>query len=250
MLQQSSLPLAPKPVLLDETSYTQPVVVQTWIAGDVYDSPPASDADWQKLIDHYAVIHRLTPENTRADLPDSVQNADNIAHCVQTVRGQMLRIPEPPADLKRLFEHLEKIEFPDFPHSSRTLCRTDPNILNFIRQPDQWASVDWEGSGWGDPACEIADLMIHPAYISVPPERWDWVIEQYAVQSDSPQVALRIRTYYRILAVWWVARLARYLYEIPRGLDQRLVERPDDWLVEAQRKYDHYVNLAENLMGH
>lgn len=248
VLQQAGLSLAPEPVLLDETRYLQPVVVQTWLEGAVHDSPPTSDREWQHLIDHYAGIHRLTPDCTGANLPHSVQNAGSVAQCVELVRSQMMRLPQPPAELQNLVDRLESSDFPDWPTPVNALCRTDPNIMNFIHRRDSWASVDWEGSGWGDPAFEIADLMVHPAYMSVSPERWDWMIEQYASQSADSEVSLRIKTYYRILAVWWVARMARYLYEIPRGLDQRLVERPDDWLVQARQKYDHYLNLAENLM--
>jgi thiamine kinase-like enzyme len=162
----------------------------------------------------------------------------------------MLRLPEPPPELQTLFTKLEKAAFSEWTQPAIALCRTDPNTRNFVRCTDGWRSVDWENSGWGDPAFEIADMMIHPAYITVPTEQWDWVVKQYIQAMNDPAAEPRIRAYYRILSVWWVARMARFLYEIPRGLDQRLVERPPEWQAEGQQKYDHYLMLAQSLMGH
>ena len=50
------------------------------------------------------------------------------------------------------------------------------------------------------------------------------------------------------MTVWWVVRMARYLYEMPRGRDARLVEWSDDWLAEMQVKYERYVALAKALL--
>jgi thiamine kinase-like enzyme len=125
------------------------------------------------------------------------------------------------------------------------LCRVDPSPLNFIRRPDNWASVDWENSGWGDPAFDIAELITHPAYREVPAHRWDWVVRAYCDLTGRTGIAGRVAVYRRVLLVWWAARLARYLYEVPRGGDQRLVERPDGWQADMQAKYAHYVQIAQ-----
>jgi thiamine kinase-like enzyme len=107
--------------------------------------------------------------------------------------------------------------------------------------------VDWENSGWGDPAFEIANLITHPAYIKVPLSRWDWVIDAYCELARDDDIATRIRTHWKILLIWWVARTARYLYEIPRGLDKRLVSRPAGWQTDMRAKYKHYVSWAETM---
>jgi hypothetical protein len=50
---------------------------------------------------------------------------------------------------------------------------------------------------------------------------------------------------YRFLMLfWWAARLARSLYEIPRGGDARLVERPAGWAEDTRAKYERYLALA------
>jgi hypothetical protein len=80
------------------------------------------------------------------------------------------------------------------------------------------------------------------------PARWDWVIDKYCKLTDNPATAKRIRDYYRVMLVWWVARLARFLYEVPRGLDQRLVSQPDGWQTKKQIQYEHYLRLAEMML--
>ena len=249
-LHQAGLNLAPKPILLDTDHYPQDMIVQSWLIGDVIEAPPDNDADWQRLIDHFTSIHHFTPNQTIVELPSPVLNCQNAAQGIEVARWQMLCLPELPPELRQLFDRLENKAFPDWPQPTLTLCRTDPNTRNFVRRADGWRSVDWENSGWGDPAFEIADMMIHPAYMTVPSERWEWVINYYLQAMIDPAAEVRIRTYYHILAVWWVARMARFLYEVPRGLDQRLAERSSDWQLETQRKYDHYLNLAQNLMEH
>ena len=105
--------------------------------------------------------------------------------------------------------------------------------------------MDWEYSGWGDPAFEIADLATHSKYDAVPPERWDWVIARYCAAQPDPTVGMRIRVYTQLMLVWWVARFARLLYEVPRGLDERLVTRPAGWEATARRQYQRYLARAD-----
>jgi hypothetical protein len=154
-----------------------------------------------------------------------------------------------PASLQRLLRRFEKTHFSEWPAVPPALCRVDPNHLNFIRRPGLWGSVDWENSGWGDPAFEIADLMTHPAYLTVPASHWGWVVESYGQLTNDPAAAHRIRTYHQVMLVWWVARLARYLYEVPQGLDERLVQRPAEWLADIQAKYERYLKLAEGRLA-
>jgi aminoglycoside phosphotransferase (APT) family kinase protein len=249
-LHQACLPIAPRPILLDRTSYPQPVVVQTWIEGQVSPAPPATEAEWTSLVQHLAAVHTIKPGRTDVRLLAAITNANSAEEGRQAVRQQAACLPLPaqPASLRRLMSRLEASQFPDWPDPPVALCRVDANILNFIRRPGCWASVDWESSGWGDPAFDIADLMAHAAYIDVPPSRWEWVTDLYCGLANDATASARIRVYYRVLVAWWVARLARYLYEIPKGLDERLVPWSDDWQADKlAAKYDHYLSLAETL---
>jgi len=245
-LQQAGLAIAPAPLWLDRDRYNQPVVVQSWLAGVARAAPPADDQEWQHLLDHYLMVHSLTPEHGATPLRAAFLDLRSVDDSLREIRRQMALVPAPeqPAELRELVLHTEQARLPDWPAPQLALCRVDPNTLNFVRRPGAWASVDWENSGWSDPAYEIADLITHPAYASVPSERWEWLIEGYCSRCGDPGAAARVRVYQRLMLVWWVARLARTLYEVPRGGDRRLVERPAGWLADMQEKYRRYLELA------
>ncbi|MBM3129622.1 MAG: aminoglycoside phosphotransferase family protein [Chloroflexi bacterium] len=230
VLQQSRLNIAPAPVLRARERYRLPVVVQTWIAGEVKNAPPVDDAEWMLLLEHYAALARVTRANTSLNLLDAVLTMKSARDAQARVRQQLARLPNDAHNesIAHLIQQMETARFPEWDAPPATLCRVDPNILNFIRRDHAWLSVDWENAGWGDPAFEIADLMAHPSYISVSPARWEWAIERYCRLMNDPQMETRIRTYHRIMLVWWVVRCARYLDDIPRGTDRRLAVMSND----------------------
>ena len=245
-LCQAGPPIAPEPILLDRTSYAQPVVVETWLEGRVGVTPPATDEEWKNLVRHLALVHTITPEKTSMQLPWATINANNVEEGKQRVWEQMAHVPRKaqPPSLQTLVHRFKAAQFPGWLSAPVTLCRLDNNITNFVRRPGLWASVDWEYSGWGDPAFDVANMMTHVAYLGTPLSRWEWFQGTYCDLVEDLAVLLRIQTYCKILLVWWAARLARYLYEIPRGQDRRLVDWPVGWQADIEAKYEHYVGLA------
>ena len=243
--------IAPRPLYLDEESYTQPVVVQTWLAGEVTSDPPQTDDEWHKLISHYATLATITPKKVDVVLETAVMSMSSLQEGLRHIQWQLERIPEShrPPILTKLLANLPTSPPSNFPTTTPTaLCRVDSNTLNFIRRPGVWASVDWEYSGWGDPAFEIADMMSHPKFMNVSAERWSWVMQLYAEMTGDETAVTRIQTYYPLMLVWWVARFARGLYEVPRGLDERLATRPVGWELEAEEKMRWYGELAYEVL--
>jgi hypothetical protein len=43
--------------------------------------------------------------------------------------------------------------------------------------------------------------------------------------------------------------VSRFLYEWPRGQDQRLADRPQGWEADMRAKYAHYLGLAEGMLA-
>ncbi|MHB0878351.1 MAG: phosphotransferase family protein [Anaerolineae bacterium] len=246
-LCRADLPVAPRPLLLDRDAYEQPVVVQTYLPGEVSVAPPASDEEWMRLVEHLLITHSVTPESSDVPLPRANVDAGSAAEARQLVWRQVDRIPAAarPRSLMTLVERMDAAVYPEWLAPSLALCHVDYNTRNLVRRPGLWASVDWENSGWGDPAFDVADLMLHPAYLGVSGDRWHWFVDEYAARSADVGCLCRIWVYARILAVYWVARLARYLHEVPLGLDQRLVERPGDWEIDRRNKYDYYARAAD-----
>lgn len=246
-LQNANLAIAPRPIWLERTRYAQPVVVQTWLEGDVRSDAPADDAEWEALLGHLVKLHRLTPDKTQVTLPSAALSAHSCAEAKVLVRQNAERIPEleQPSYMRALLKRFEQVPFPEWPIRHLALCRADPNLTNFIRRPGIWSAVDWENAGWGDPAFEIADLTTHPAYLAVPQAQWEKVIARYCELSRDAVLYEHIQAYRRALVLWWVVRLCRYQYEIPRDLDHRLVAPRPDWQADVRRKLDLYLSAAE-----
>ena len=246
-LRQAGLSIAPEPILLDRTHYDQPVVVQSWLDGVVGDTPPATDDEWEKLAQHLASVHTVRRDKMPNPLPWATIRASTAEEGRRRVREQVARIPKQaqPASLRALLRRFEVRPFREWPSAPVALCRLDNNVTNYIRRPGPWASVDWEYSGWGDPAFDVANLMTHLAYVDTPAWQWKRVQDTYCGLVEDDTASLRIQTYCEILLVWWVARLARYLYELPRGRDPRLADWPAGWQADIEAKYDHYLGIAE-----
>jgi aminoglycoside phosphotransferase (APT) family kinase protein len=248
-LQQAGLNVAATPILLDRTRYAQPVVVSTWLEGIVSADLPITDDEWRDLLRHLALVHSVTPAHTPVRIRRAVLTADSAAAGRRIVQECADRLPAEilPAETQALLQRLAAVRLPTWPRPPVTLCRVDPNLLNFVRRPGMWASVDWENSGWGDPAFDLADLVLHPSFLGTPEARWEWVIQTYARLISDPTVQVRIQTYRLILAIWWVLRLQRYLHEIPQGLDRRLIPQPDNRLADLTARCAHYLALAQTL---
>ncbi len=252
-MQEAGLSLAPRPILLDEVRFVQPVVVQSWIEGAVTAVPPQSDREWHLLLDHYAMLATVTPQTTQTPLPEATINFNCVAAGLQHIHSQLQKLPKThqPDSLRQLVSFVEQKSSPETEALApvQALCRVDGNALNFIRRADQWLSVDWENSGWGDPAFEIVDLICHPAYLAVSESRWEWVMQQYAEKVGDETAVSRMQNTYPLMLVWWVARLARYLYEVPHGKDERLVKREDNWQADIEQKMVRYVKRAAEALA-
>jgi len=251
MIGEAGLTIAPRPLLLDRDGHPTQVVVMTWLDGTVSDDLPASDEEWRLLVEHLVSIHAITPATTGRTMPDAVLTMRNPAEGVARIRHEIDQIPrtdQQPA-LRRLLDRFEGYAFPTWPDPPVALRRGDPNIRNIVRRPGPWASVDWEYSGWCDPAFEIADLIAHAAYLDVPTERWAWVSRLYTSLVADDGAASRLAVYVPLMYGFWVGRLGRMLYQIPRGLDERPAPWPPGWLESVEPRYEQYLELANQALG-
>lgn len=243
--------LAPQAVWLDEANFAQPVVVQTWIDFPALTSIPQDSAQWQGLISHYWALRQITQTSTTLELPKATLNMTSVADGKALIEQHCAKIPtdQLPIAVENLLIWLETWAVPELPSLPMSLCRVDSNWRNFLATPKGFVSVDWENAGWGDPSFDIVDLMTHPAYAEVPVEHWPWFAQAYCSFGDDPWAAQRIEIYRTLMLIWWVVRWQRYLYEVPRGLDERLVQRPPAWLITAQANYQRYLNLAQQAIN-
>jgi hypothetical protein len=244
LLQALGLDLAPRPVLLERERWPLPVVVQTWEEGLSFDEPPASPAEWQRLLEHYAAIHGVRQDPARM-LPLAVLTFPDAHSAVEAILLEMeplLQAGQPSArpwqadlrvaDLRVLAGRLAAARFPAWPAPIYTLARCDPAAPNFLRRDGPWLSVDWENSGWGDPAFEIGELLAHPSYRPLDPAAREFVLQTAAdLHPQDPAFRLRARVYEAIVLVRWAGLLARYWRERDLGRPDttRLARWPEEW---------------------
>ncbi len=269
LLQTLSPGLAPAPVYLERERYSCQVVVQTWVEGESSNQPPRSPTEWQRLLDHYAAIHRITLAQVAALHSDAPhRHAPLLAYlrpaaltfyraedAVQSILQECSRLPAEAQkeDLLRLLSLLAETPFPTWPEPPAVFCRCDPNIVNFLRPPGggPWVSVDWENSGWGDPAFEIGDLMAHPCYKEVPRESWDGCLKALAERRPGDATfILRARAYSAIMLVRFAGVFARSAAQYERGVQEngRLVPWPQSWWDTVPQEYGRYLSQAEQAL--
>lgn len=239
--------IAPQPLLLDESSFSLPVVVTTWLEGSVSKSPPADDEEWRALLGHMSTVHRVRPAAGNMSLLPQLVNAYSIREGKEIVREQIVQLPQEAIERphQTLLDRFYSTDLAEWAGRTVSLCRGDSNTLNLIRRDGDWASVDWEHSGWGDPAFDIANLITHPAYIGMEDLNWEELVRNHYDFGEDQSFPVRLTSYYQILLVWWVARFARYLHEVPRGLDARLKSWSSDSVGQLRSQYDLYLAKAE-----
>lgn len=255
LLAQAAPGLAPRPVLLDRHSHPQPVIVQEWLAGHAAATAPANAAEWTRLCRHLLAIHQAEIPPEHPAVRPVVLYVTSPQQALDAVRMQHNCLPAAdwPGPVPALLAQAEAIDWPGWPPPRLCFCRADPNIRNFIRRPGAWASVDWEYSGWGDPAFEIADLLTHAAHIDWPEAQRRQLAEAYCAASPDPAIAARVAermaAYEPLMLLWWTLRLGRYLHEVRSGQDRRLVTFSDEWLAQRQAQQQRYAQLAQAALA-
>jgi aminoglycoside phosphotransferase (APT) family kinase protein len=238
--------IAPEPLLLDRDTFSLSVTVQTWLDGEVRAEPPADDAAWLRLVEHLATVHESAP--TDEGIAPAVLTFTSVGPLRERALNGLRLVPEAArsGELRELERRLAAATLPSWPEPALAFCRVDPNTLNFVRRPGPWASVDWENSGWGDPAFELADLLAHPAYLGVTPDRREWTIDAYCALRDDFAIAERARAYYALMLADWAGFFARKAYEVAHGdeSNERLVRRPPEWYAALRPNAERYLEAA------
>ncbi len=246
LLAEKSGRLAPRPLLLDRDRYPQQVIVQSWLDGDSSDAIPPDDTAWGSLCRHLLEIHSLPKGPDRPNIRPVVLYVTSASDALRAISYQHSRLPPTgwPRAVSNLVDQALSIPWPRWPRPPLHLCRGDPNIRNFIRRPLSWASVDWEYSGWGDPAFEIADFLVHAAHLTWPLRHRRKLADLYCAHSNDTAIRSRIAVYEVLMLIWWTLRLGRLLPEARSGEDKRLAPRPQSWYEERLVLQKRYRQLA------
>ncbi len=244
LLRAAGLDLAPQTLWLDEscTLFPFPAVVYGWLSGDPLDWPPTS-RQWAALLDAYSRIHTLRQRDyAQLDLPDAwfhwfdfnlylAELHDFLAEYGTWLAGTTPDGQDLCDRLARLLDDCTETLTTTDVNPARDalplgLCRVDPNLANVVWSEDhklRW--VDWEYSGWGDPALDLAELRWHVPLTDVPdPRAWQraqtHLRENYPRPHDDPAFDERIAVWDCFLSIRWPFLVLRWLWSLHNGPDR------------------------------
>ena len=198
LLHAAGLEIAPQPLWLDEscTIVPYPAVVYRWLAGKPLGSALTAQ-QLAALLDSLERLHTVQPGDVESfEIPDAVFHWFDFAPYLAELRdffdeyGPWLAGTDPDGQLlrdrlARLVDNCTNAVLtwevnPGRESVSLRLCRVDPNLANTVWGGDgrlRW--VDWEYSGWGDPALELAELRWHAALVGLSEQQHIWLREGY-----------------------------------------------------------------------
>jgi len=217
--------VSPKPLYIapDPPGLPGAAIISEWLAGKMLEAypPPQDQASWLAILESLAQVHSLTPEESSLKLSNAATSIREPEDMLREINAQFARLPEGKiGQLERnQLEHLVAVATRSTPlrwkqSSPISLIHCDSNPNNMIEYDGEIRLVDWENSGWADPAFDIADICANPAYgMAFPAEHHAWIMVEHSRLLHDPTLPARAAIYTRLIHVWWVLRNGRYLVE-------------------------------------
>jgi thiamine kinase-like enzyme len=257
LLHQRGIDIAPKPVGIDRSgsSVLYPAVVYEWCEGSPM-NPERNSSHLHILLDSVQSMHACRPEpDDRRRLRIPVQKAwfhwfertpyiDELSDFMEKYAPWLRRISNEGQALSKRLERLvraggERLAGMPVALDCEALplcfCHVDPNSNNAILGADgQVRWVDWEYSGWGDPALDLAEYRWHIAYAGLSASQQAWFREAYQPAQDDINFMQRLAFWDGLLAVRWPLLLLRWLWSREHGPDRMRLstveaEKTDLW---------------------
>lgn len=234
----AGLTVAPTPVAYAPGGpLPQPAIVYRWIEGEPPGNGPLPDDDLIQLVTGLHQVHRTPPLPGTTPLPAWLHPAnyqaylDEISASMALVQdwaassaARAVGLPAWVADLPALTPLLIEAvrqaaavvkdagSTGAFP--TPVLVHADGNLDSILRDTaGNLVFMNWESSGWGDPAYDLAKLRWHPRALHTPAAQWDAALATYQPLPTDTTFSERIAVYDRLAPVWWIGRSAMHLLE-------------------------------------
>lgn len=266
LLERAGLDIAPQPILIDESCAVLPfpVVSYRWIEGKTL-APPLSDVQLSAVLQSIQSFHALAPENSSdSNLCDAWFHWFSFDPYLAELNkflheyGEWLVLND--VDGRGIFTRLERLVErcvatvtrsrvdPSRESTSIRLSHVDPNLANAIWDEHQrlrW--VDWEYSGWGDPALELADLRWHIALENMTEEQHAWFRTRYQRPAGDDEFEERLGIWDRILVTRWTFLIARMLWIAHNGPDRVRLTMPVENSADTRSRLIRTIERAERF---
>lgn len=224
-LRESGHDICPRPLHLEREPAHLPgdVVISGWLPGHVLDRLPTSQdrAGWQAILDGMSQSHSLTPEASPIPLQKAVMDVREPQDVLCYIDGWLERLPRGKVgtlhhdQLKRLVERVHAITLPRWIEPAPVgLIQCDVNPNNILLHNGKIRLIDWENSGWADPAFDLADLFAKPDVGNqITESHRAWLRAELGKLLHDSSLPERSVIYERLLLVWWTLRISGYLVE-------------------------------------
>jgi aminoglycoside phosphotransferase (APT) family kinase protein len=257
--------IAPDPIAIDtsKTILPYPMVIYRWAEGAPLQAPIGT-AQLREFLDSYHQLHSVKPAShptfqltawfhwfdfkayldeiqELADLytpwlakqkPDGNALADRLRGCIAACASLLAKTDISPKQ--------EQIPL--------RLMRVDPNSANAILAPDghiRW--VDWEYSGWGDPALDLAELRWHAALQPLGNAALQWLRANYRLSFEDPGFYDRLHIWDHILATRWPLLILRALWSSHNGPDRERLSQVNTPSAQYYLRLRVYLERAETI---
>jgi Ser/Thr protein kinase RdoA (MazF antagonist) len=263
LLQALGLDLAPEPVLLDEscTLAPFPAVIYRWLPG-IPLRTPLTGPQLYGLLDSLQRLHAVRPDGAEIPLHDGWFHRFDFSFYLEELAGFLadygpwLEKAHPQGStlrdrLAQLIGGCREAVANTRASPARTdlpLCmvRTDANLANTVWTGDgcvRW--VDWEYTGWGDPALDLADVLWHASLAGLTAAQWRWLRETYERPGDDPAFEARFAVWERIMAARWPFLILRTLRSFEEGPDRVRLGQAQADPAELWARVERFIARAE-----
>lgn len=270
LLQSLGLDTSPEPLWPDESCAVvpYPAVAYRWLPG----KPLGSELTGAKLtapklaalIESIQRVHSVRPGDVAGvELPDAWFHWFDFGPYLDELRGFLAEYGRWLIDADRqgreLCERLDRLvddcaEFVAMSHADPRrariplrLCRVDPNLANAVWCDDaRLRRVDWESSGWGDPALDLADLRWHAALDGLSSAEHAVLRNSYRRPKGDGSFEERLAVWDRLLATRWALLILRLLWSAHEGPDRERLTQPAGDAAALRAQLARFIERAEH----
>lgn len=269
MLEATGLDLAPSPLWLDESRAVvpYPAVAYRWLPGAPMGAEltgaELTSAQADALIESIQRVHSVRPGHAAGiALPDAWFHWFDLGRYLDELRGFLAEYGpwlinadrqgrEMRERLNRLVENCVDVIADSSPNVRREcvplrLCRVDPNLANAVWCDDarlRW--VDWEYSGWGDPALDLADMRWHAALDRLSSAEHDRLRDRYRRPTGDDGFDDRLAVWDRLLSTRWAFLILRMLWSASEGPDRERLTQPTHDVGALRTRLLRFIERAE-----
>jgi aminoglycoside phosphotransferase (APT) family kinase protein len=263
-LAAAGLDIAPHPIRLDESCSIVPfpTVVYRWLPG----KPLPPTLSQEQLVALLESIQQVQSLPRSYSLPDAWFHWFAFQPYLEEMRtflprfGPWLKESDPDGEslcrrIDQLIIHCAGIVADTLADPRREnvplcLCRSDTNMANAVLGPDgkvRW--IDWEFSGWGDPAMEFAELRWHAGSAGLSEEQHRWLRETYRRPASDPGFGDRLVVWDALIVTRWCQLILRTLWMAYNGPDRLRLSQLDLDPEELRPRLVHTIERAERLVS-